>query len=467
MFNLQSGQHRQKFPSALTPAQARKLKMQHFESLDSRHTGKFRTGEGKHSKAVTGLMVDNLNQTVFSCSLDGKLKFWNFAGGLLVHEIDWSAMTAITAARHHRQSNLIALCCDDLSIRVVDTETRKLIRELWGCVGQITDFTFSSDGRWIIAASLDSVIRIWDLPTGHLIDAIRTKSPCTTLAISTTGEYLATAHANSIGVNIWTNRALFMNISTRQISEEEVGTTELPGPAGEHNQLVLSSAYDEMVEVDVVQHLQKSISDQLSENMTTLSLVPKSRWQTLMHLDIIAARNKPLEAPKAPEKAPFFLPSLEKSKQTNGTAVIQEDSAITAVERSRVNALQKHGTQSAFTKLLHSASVANEHFIDHLKSLSPANADVEIRSLNPVGSNNEFALFITSMISRLRQRRDYELIQAWMSVFLKIHGEALVEYPLVIEALKEWQLVQEIESKRLGSVAGYCGGVISFLRSNR
>jgi U3 small nucleolar RNA-associated protein 21 len=52
------------------------------------------------------------------------------------------------------------------------------------------------------------------------------------------------------------------------------------------------------------------VLDQLSADMMTLSLVPKSRWQTLLHIDLIKARNKPREPPKAPEKAPFFLPSV-------------------------------------------------------------------------------------------------------------------------------------------------------------
>jgi U3 small nucleolar RNA-associated protein 21 len=38
--------------------------------------------------------------------------------------------------------------------------------------------------------------------------------------------------------------------------------------------------------------------------------MPRSRWQTLLNLDTIKARNKPKEAPKAPERAPFFLPTL-------------------------------------------------------------------------------------------------------------------------------------------------------------
>lgn len=49
---------------------------------------------------------------------------------------------------------------------------------------------------------------------------------------------------------------------------------------------------------------------ELDGDLVTLSLLPRSRWQTLLNFEVIQQRNKPKEAPKEPEKAPFFLPSL-------------------------------------------------------------------------------------------------------------------------------------------------------------
>ena len=300
MYNLQSGIHRQRFPSPLTPAQARKLKIRQVTGGNDLHSvidgqRKYGLGEGKHMKGVTGIMVDGLNRTVISCSLDGKIKFWDFLTGILRHEIDWFPMTAITASRYHRPSDLIALSCDDLSIRVVDIETRKLVRELWGCVGQISDFCFSNDGRWIIAASMDSVIRVWDLPTGHLIDASRMETVCTALAFSTTGEFLATAHADSVGINLWTNRTLFTHVPTRHIREDEIAEATLPTASGEGGQGLLDAAFESEPEEDNPSNSLSTTTDQLSEDMMTLSLVPRSRWQTLLHLDTISQRNKPIE----------------------------------------------------------------------------------------------------------------------------------------------------------------------------
>lgn len=80
MYNLQSGQHRRRFPVRLTPAEAKKYKLLQLqaeeaddgEALDG--PKKFAKGEGKHKGAVTGLTVDGLNRTVISCSDDGKVK---------------------------------------------------------------------------------------------------------------------------------------------------------------------------------------------------------------------------------------------------------------------------------------------------------------------------------------------------------------------------------------------------------
>ena len=77
MFNLQSGIRRQRFPNPVTPAQARRIEAQKAQKPDSEPSKELVSvgkGVGKHTSAVTGIEVDNLNRTVVSCSLDGKVK---------------------------------------------------------------------------------------------------------------------------------------------------------------------------------------------------------------------------------------------------------------------------------------------------------------------------------------------------------------------------------------------------------
>ena len=42
--------------------------------------------------------------------------------------------------------------------------------------------------------------------------------------------------------------------------------------------------------------------------MITMSMLPRSQWLGMIHIDSIKTRNKPIEPPKKPEAAPFFLP---------------------------------------------------------------------------------------------------------------------------------------------------------------
>lgn len=487
MFNLQSGIHRQRFPSTLTPGQAKKLKLAHAVQSIDHGPKKFALGEGKHKKAISGLMVDSLNRTVISCGLDGKIKFWDFLTGLLQDEIDWYPVAAITGSQYHRPNDLIALSCDDLSIRVVDIETKKLVRELWGCLGQISDFCFSNDGRWIIAASMDSVVRVWDLPTGHLINALRMDSPCTALAFSDTGEFLATAHADGVGINIWNNRTLFTHVPTRLLREDEIIDVNAPTPSGEGGKTIVDAAFendeDESTDDDSTFDKLRSAASQLSDSLQTLSLVPKSRWQTLLHLETITQRNKPTTPPKAPEKAPFFLPSLsaplQKPEPTSES--LSTPAPQTAWSESRISKLHNPTTwaPNPFTTLLHASSGPGGHepFITHLSSLPPSAADIQIRSLSPLPlppssppsspSNNELHLFIFALTARLRQKRDYELIQTWLAVFLKVHGESVVADQRLRDVLQEWKLVQGEEAARLTARVGFCGGVAGWVRSER
>lgn len=151
------------------------------------------------------------------------------------------------------------------------------------------------------------------------------------------------------------------------------------------------------------------------------------------------------------------------------------------VERSRVSKMPTGGvgSESTITQFLKSGhgSGSFDPLIEHLKSLSPARADLEIRSLDPRARNgfSELSTFIQALTVRLKLRRDFELVNAWMAVFLKIHADTVglcsrrddPEYRLLQEALASWTREQEQEGKRLAELVGYCRGVVGFLRSAR
>ena len=57
-----------------------------------------------------------------------------------------------------------------------------------------------------------------------------------------------------------------------------------------------------------------------------------------------------------------------------------------------------------------------------MKSLGPAATDVEMRSLGPEGGGSEEMMghMIQLMLDQLKSGKDFELVQAHMSLFLKV-----------------------------------------------
>ena len=69
-----------------------------------------------------------------------------------------------------------------------------------------------------------------------------------------------------------------------------------------------------------------------------------------------------------------------------------------------------------------------------------------------------------ALTDRLQQKRDYELVQAWMTVFLRLHMDSVEHDERLVDALRVWRKEQEREGARLGEMVGFCSGVVGFLR---
>ena len=67
-------------------------------------------------------------------------------------------------------------------------------------------------------------------------------------------------------------------------------------------------------------------------------------------------------------------------------------------------------------------------------------------------------------MQRLRSHRDFEAVQAFQNVFLRIHGDVLAANPEVREELEGLMEVQKKESERVMELLASSLGTLGFVR---
>ena len=77
-----------------------------------------------------------------------------------------------------------------------------------------------------------------------------------------------------------------MPVSTKHVNEDFIADIQAPTASGESGVGLVEAAFSETDEQDEIEGPILS-TEQLSQEMVTLSVVPKSKWQTLLHLDVI------------------------------------------------------------------------------------------------------------------------------------------------------------------------------------
>uniref|UniRef100_A0A6Q2ZKN2 Uncharacterized protein n=1 Tax=Esox lucius TaxID=8010 RepID=A0A6Q2ZKN2_ESOLU len=377
------------------------------------HRGQY--GEDRaHEGAVRGVSVDGLNQLTISAGADNLVKMWKFKSRQLVHSVDLASPPATTHL--HRDSGMLAIALDDFTLNVLDTETRRIVRRFSGHRGQVNDMTFSPDGRWLITASMDCTIRTWDLPSGCLVDCFLVDSAAVSLTMSPTGNFLASSHVDNLGIYLWSNNTLCCMVSLRPLpADYEPTVIMLPGTCPSQ----VEEGEDEDLNSEMIEY---ESPEQLDEELVTLSLLPDSRWKNLLHLDIIKKRNKPKEPPKVPKAAPFFMPTIP-------------------------------GLIPQF------APPEVDGPVGMLKEMGPSAIDAELRGLAPDMGGDVFVLkgFLKMVASMLDSKRDFDLAQAYLALFLKLHLRLISQEPELMgeasrvsqELEKTWTSMQTLFNQSL------------------
>lgn len=265
-------------------------------------------------------------------------------------------------------------------------------------------------------------------------------SACTSLSMSPTGELLATAHVDYLGVFLWANKSLYTHITLKPLHEtDEAPLIELPDCSRE--------VEEEEEEDDEEEVPDFKSPEQLSDDLITLSNVANSRWQNLLNIDLIKRKNKPRAPPKVPQAAPFFLPTIP---SLNFQFDLRDNMDVEA--EGRLMKTNVFVDLTSFGKLLDATKDDFSLVVEKLKCMGPSMIDFEIKSLSPegLGSVDVMLQFLKCIEYMFGTNRNFELAQAYLGVFIKAHGNVIAnekvlrEYlPVIQERQNEmWQKLQ-------------------------
>ncbi|CAI5984514.1 unnamed protein product [Closterium sp. NIES-65] len=186
------------------------------------------------------------------------------------------------------------------------------------------------------------------------------------------------------------------------------------------------------------------------------AMLPRSQWVNLVMLDVIKERNRPIQPPKKPEQAPFFLPSVP---TFSGAIHFAPPQAAAAVAAGSAEPAGSAGSAEPTGSTAAAADgVADSQATALLKVMSPSAVDLELRAIEIVDDSpspadlHRVALFMSFLEGKLRGSCDFELLQAVTHRFLAIHGSAISSFPQLrakLPALKEaqassWQRLDEL-----------------------
>lgn len=93
---------------------------------------------------------------------------WNLdTGGTEIVSID--GQPGVTALAFGSGGRMLAASYEDHCVRLWDSASGTLIRELAGHGGEVRDVIFTPDGRWLISAGAEGSVRIWDPSNGTTV----------------------------------------------------------------------------------------------------------------------------------------------------------------------------------------------------------------------------------------------------------------------------------------------------------
>lgn len=237
----------------------------------------------------------------------------------------------------------------------------------------------------------------------------------------------------------------------------------------------------------------------VAPEMITLSMLPRSQWLNLVHIDTIKSRNKPIEPPKKPEAAPFFLPTIaganagrdpvfapvsEEDKHRIAAAAQaawdeedeEEDEDAQEKSTSRISRAKEDvrslEVPNTFLQLLHEFGETSDHkpLLGYLKQMPPSAVDVELRSLELIETSTDvevanLALHLKFLEAAISSEEDFEFLQALLRATILLHGDSIPSHPSLVTVAAQIEASTNLAWGRIASLIQHSQCLLGILGS--
>lgn len=286
------------------------------------------TENGHIGSRITGLFIDAMNEIMVSAGDDsnGLIHFWDFEHHTVLGSVKTGSPVVLMVG--YRDGGFVAAVCENGTVKVYDVLTQRLSRVFAkGHTGAITSATFTPDGRRFLTSALDGTIRTWDMLTARCLAWVSIGHPITSMALAPSAEFLSVTLEGKQGIFMYADRSLFETVyfwkepTAPTAATVSAATVDVVQYSSESRLRTDSndSSDDDDNDKTVQGEEEHTHEPEQSENILqrgvgaiTLSSIPRAYWTTLFNMEAVKARNKPITAPSAPEKAPFFLPTIHR-----------------------------------------------------------------------------------------------------------------------------------------------------------
>ncbi|MEN2496177.1 MAG: WD repeat-containing protein 36 [Marteilia pararefringens] len=395
-------------------------------------------GERAHSSEIISVVSDLCSRSIFSASIDKTICFWDsynykFLGKLTMN-------SRINKMIYNSENKLLACSMHDNTVIIVDSMSKNIVRIFKHHKMTINDLAFTADLKYLLVASMDSTITIWDIISGLISSKIECSTPAISIAASPNGEFLATANINSSGVKLYYNCDLF-------------------------NSMPSSSFLGEFADIDN--------SHKRSQESLQYSNLPPIHYKNLLNVDQIIEHNRPKSKVSKSKKIPFFL--LAELESTTIDKVTENSDQLGAAKNNFV----LENPSEKIASILNSNSpirVKKVNCFALLSKYGPVSLDKIFKTLAFLFNETQgsayvdaFETFIDILLDDVNEKRNFDLVIVYAYLFLKHFAEIIMEKENEKLFEKFDSLMQQITpfSNDLSTLFDETLSILTFLRSNK